>query len=176
MRKVFCLLSVFLVCFALTGISSCEEKVDGEYGIHVITNPDGTKKVVVEPKGGAIGSGIEVASGAASSVPGPGTLIGYGLSVLFGAGGLVQTVLKRRRESEVEEYNAKWLAEQKAHAETKDALETSHSATNAGLQSFVDSQPAVIGHALLAELDHAHDAADVDPAHQDSIQPSIRNA
>jgi hypothetical protein len=143
------------------GASSCENKLDGAYGIHVTTNADGTKSVTVDPAGGLAGSGVKLAADTVSGLPGAGTLIGMALTVLFGAGGLAQTILKNRAVAAVAASNAALATEQ-----------TAHNATVAGVSAFTVANPT-LATPLLAHIDAAHDAAGVAPAVQDQIQGAI---
>lgn len=154
------MMTVFLLgvlTFVCLGASSCEEKMEEANGVRVVKGPDGKYYAEVQPGGGPVQQGVKVAQDATSGSP---------LAPITALGSVAANLLQ-----------AWLLARAKARAaQMNDELAKAHDATNAGLQSFVDSQPQAVGHALIAELDHAHDAAAVSATMQDAIQPVVRTA
>lgn len=150
----FALVGMFaLMAVTLCGISSCEEKAAEQYGMKIQEDPKNPGKYIVteDPARGNVGKVLTTAKEATDGIPIAGQIVG-GLSLV---GNVLYAFLRRRMQAKVEAMN---------------------NATNAGLQSFVDAHPPAIGQALLAELDHAHDAAGVHAEHQDAIQPLTKAA
>jgi hypothetical protein len=144
------LLPLVVLCGFLVGASSCEEA----QGIKTIPDPEhpGHYKVI-EVQDGKVSQILSTAQGVTSGIPIAG-------QVVMGLGIVAQLL---------HQYS---LAKAKARVQAEnDEYDRTHAASNAGLQSFVDSQPPAVGAALISELDHAHDAANVPAAHQDAIQP-----
>lgn len=177
MFRSFALFGVaLLVCMTLTGVSSCEQKMDTIAGVHAVYDAngnlmheaDGTPKVIIDPD-----SPAAKALANASGNTGP---IGILLSL---AGGLtltgIQELLKRRlkaslaqEEADHDKTAAAHEAEKAAHVETQNTL----AATTSGLVSFAKANPTQ-ANALLEHIDSSHDVHDVDPEHQDAIQSAL---
>lgn len=160
MRSTLVMLLFIGLALAMMGVSSCEQKLAEQSGIKTIPDPNNPGHVIVVEVdgGGNIGKVLSTAQGTAGGIPIVGQVL-MGVSMLAQ---LMHQVLLKRAKTAAQDLNEEY--------------DRSHAATNAGLQSFVDSQPAVVGHALVAEIDHAHDAADVLAEHQDAIQPVTKVA
>jgi hypothetical protein len=156
--KTVRLLLLALLIIPATGATSCDQKLEEAQGIHTIKDPvnPGHYVVIEDPDGGKVGKVLTTASGATSGIP----IIGQAIGLLTLLGTLTHSVLVSRAKARVDAQNAEY--------------DRTHVASKAGLQSFVDSQPHAVGAALIDELDHAHDAANVPAEHQDAIQPLPR--
>jgi hypothetical protein len=156
--KTLRLLALAVLMLPVMGATSCDQKLEEAQGIHTIKDPvnPGHYVVIEDSGGGKVGKVLTTASGATSGIPIAGQIIGL-ITLLATAS---HSVLVARAKARVDAQNAEY--------------DRTHDASNAGLQSFVDSQPPAVGVALIAELDHAHDAANVPAEHQDAIQPLPR--
>lgn len=153
--KLMSMVGLCVLALLVGGASSCEQKFEEAQGVHVVKDPanPGHYIVVEDADGGKVGRTLSTAQGAGSGIP----LVGQALTVVGLVAAASKAIALSRAKSRVEADNAEY--------------DRTHVATNNGLQSFVDSQPKSIGDALLAELDHAHDTAQVPATHQDALQP-----
>lgn len=156
--KLLSIVGMCILALLVGGASSCEQKFEEANGVRVFKDPEHPGHYIVQEDagGGKVGQVLSTAQGATSGIP----LLGQGIAVLTLLGTAAKALALSRAKARVQAKN--------------DEYDRTHTATNAGLQSFIDAQPKSVGDSLVAEIDHAHDAAQVPADHQDAIQPIAR--